>query len=116
MRLTKKSELLMSFFLENNYIRHVEESKTTNKILLELYEEILKANKYLHMIKNAKGNDFYNVKVKKITSVSQIPKPKNFNANSFPDKIRSHIDESINIETSYVFSLFDRNIKIYFLD
>ena len=116
MRLTKKSELLMSFFLENNYIRHVEESKTTNKILLELYEEILKANKYLHTIKNAKGNDFYNVKVKKITSVSQIPKPKNFNANSFPDKIRSHIDESINIETSYVFSLFDRNIKIYFLD
>jgi len=116
MRFTKKSELLMSFFLENNYILNVEETNQSNKILHELYEEIVKANKYLHMIKNAKGNDFYNVKVKKITSVSQIPKPKNFNANSFPDKIRSHIDESINIETCYIFSLFDRNIKIYFLD
>jgi hypothetical protein len=115
MKLTKKSEMLMSFFLENNYIHHIEKTDATNKLLIQLYQDIMNAYKYLQMIKRTKG-DFYNKKIKKITTVSQIPKPKFFNANSFPEKIREHIDESIIQEISYTFSLFDRNIKIYFLD
>jgi hypothetical protein len=116
MKLTKKSKLLMSFFLKNKYMQHSETKNATNKILYQLYDEILNAYKYLQMIKKTKGHYFYSVNVKKITSISQITKPKIFNANSFPEKIRTHIDESVILETSFTFSLSDREIKVYFLD
>jgi hypothetical protein len=48
-----------------------------------------------------------------MTSI-QIVKPQNFNANSFPEIIRTHIDEFSIYEINYSFSLFDRNIKIFF--
>jgi hypothetical protein len=44
MKLTKKSQLLMSFFLDNNYVHHEKQTKGTNNILYELYEELVKAN------------------------------------------------------------------------
>ena len=115
MKLTKKSKLLMSFFLNNNNIEHVEQTKKTDNILYELYKEFVNAKKYLNKLKKVKGIDFYKVDIKKITTISQIPKPKNFNSNSFPNKIREHIDELTILEISYSFSLFDRNIKFIFV-
>jgi hypothetical protein len=45
----------------------------------------------------------------------QITRPKNFNSHSFPEEIRKQIDELSVTELCYNFSLFNRNIKLYFI-
>jgi len=119
MRISNKSKLLMTFFTKNKYMEHIVQTKKTDTILTELYYEILDAYHFIQNIKlkgtkGIKSNSFYNVTIKKINHAYQISKPKNFNANSFPKEIRSHIDEASVTEISYTFSLFDRNIKLIF--
>jgi hypothetical protein len=114
MKITKKSKLLMSFFSKNNYIAPIFKTKTTDKIITELYYDILDAYNYLLTLKKTNENP-YNINTKKIFSFSQITKPKNFNSNSFPHTVRTYIDDSMMSEISYNFSLFEREIKIYFL-
>jgi hypothetical protein len=113
MKLSKKSKELMLFFTKNNHINKVVQTRKTNDIILELYKDIYNAYKYLNNLKQ-KGN-YYNITTKKIVSASQISKPQNFNSNSFPDIIRKHIDELSMSEIIYSFSLYDRNIKLYFI-
>ena len=115
MKISKNSNLLMSFFLENNYINHNKQTKKTNTILLELYNELIKAYNFLLITKKTNGDSFYNINISKITTVSQIPKPKNFNSKSFPNEIRKSIDDMSNLVISYTFSLFNRNIKVLFV-
>ena len=81
----------------------------TNKILLELYSEILKAYHYI------KKNQPRILSIKKIVNSIQITKPKNFNAKSFPEIVRNHIDEMIISEICYTFSIYDRQVKVYFM-
>jgi len=113
MKLSKKSKELMLFFTKNNHINKVKQTKHTNKIIIELYYDILNAYKYLMNLKQ-KGN-YYHVTTKKISTASQISKPQNFNSKSFPDLIRSHIDELAISEITYTFSLYGRNIKLFFI-
>ena len=114
MKLTKKSQILMSFFLNNNYVHHEKQTRDTNNILYELYEELIKANDFLNRIK--KEREFsYGVYIKKIANVSQISKPKFFNSDSFPERIRRDIDNKAVLEYSYTFSLFNREITIIFV-
>ena len=115
MKISKNSKLLMSFFLKNNYINHNKQTKKTNIILLELYNELIKAYDFLLSTKKTNGDSFYNINISKITSISQIPKPKNFNSKSFPNEIRKCIDDMSNLVISYTFSLFNRNIKLFFI-
>ena len=114
MKLTKNSQILMSFF-QNPIIHHPRQTKNTNNILIELYDDIINANKYLQYLKQTTNNNYYNIQIKKITNVSQVPKPNNFNANSFPEIVRKHIDQLSVYEISYTFSLFKRNITIIFI-
>ena len=93
MKLTKKSKQLMIFLTKNKYIHPLHNTKKTNAILKELYDDILNAYHFLLSIKQKKGN-YYNLKTKKITTASQITKPQNFNSKSFPDAVRTHIDEA----------------------
>lgn len=115
MKLTKNSKLLMNFFIKNNCVNHISQTKTTDGIIKELYNEMIHSYNYLIDLKRVKKDNFYNITIKKITSVSQIPRPKNFNANSFPEDVRNHIDHLSLTEISYTFSLFDRKITIYFI-
>jgi len=115
MRLTKNSKLLMSFFTKNKYINHIDQTKKTDQIIEMLYHDILNAYNYLLNIKQTRGSNFYNISTKKIHSSIQITKPKNFNSNSFPEEIRNHIDELSITELCYNFSLFNRNIKLFFI-
>ena len=115
MKLTKNSKLLMNFFIKNNCIEHISQTKNTDEIIKELYDEIINANKYLFDLKRVKKDNFYNISIKKITNVSQISRPKNFNSNSFPEDIRNHINELSLTEISYTFSLFDRKITLHFI-
>jgi hypothetical protein len=80
-----------------------------------LYHDILNAYNYLLNIKKTRGINFYNITTKKIHSSTQIIRPKNFSVNSFPEEVRKHIDELSLTEISYNFSLFNRNIKLYFV-
>ena len=115
MKLSKNSKLLMSFFIKNNCINHVSQTKTTDVITTDLYKEIIDSYNYLLNLKKNKRNNFYNIKIKKITNVSQISRPKNFNSNSFPEEIRNQIDHLSLSEISYTFSLFDRKIILHFI-
>jgi len=113
MKLTKKSKELMLFFTKNNHINKIKQTKRTDSIITELYRDIYTAYKYLQNLKQ-KGN-YFNITTKKISSASQITKPKIFNSNSFPEEIRKHIDELSMSEICYTFSLYGRNIKLYFV-
>jgi hypothetical protein len=115
MKLSKNSKLLMSFFIKNNCINHTSQTKNTDEITSALYNEIVDSYNYLLNLKKLKKNNFYNIKIKKITNVSQISKPKNFNSNNFPEEIRRQIDHLSLSEISYTFSLFDRKIALHFI-
>ena len=113
MKLSKNSKKLMLFFTKNKHINKVKQSKKTDTIITELYNNIYEAYQYLNSIKQ-KGN-YYHVTTKKILSASQITRPQIFNSNSFPEVVRNHIDEITASEISYTFSLYGRNIKVHFI-
>ena len=112
MNLSKQSRELMLFFSKNKNIllRDTNHSNKTKNILRELYNEIVEADNYAK-----KQINYKYIGSKKIQSVLQITKPQNFNSKSFPEIVRNHINESMIFELSYSFSLYDRNIKIYFI-
>ena len=113
MKLSKKSKELMLFFTKNNHINKVNQTKRTDDIITDLYKDIYNAYKYLNNLKQK--DKYFNISTKKISSAYQIAKPQNFNYNSFPEAIRKHINESTISEISYNFSLYGRNIKLYFI-
>jgi hypothetical protein len=115
MKLTKNSEFLLAFFTKNKCVHGAPQTKTTKELLIVLYHEIIKASNYVKKIKQERGSNFYDVKVKKINSVSQITRPKSFNSDSFPELVRKHIDELSLFELTYDFSLLDRKIKLHFI-
>jgi hypothetical protein len=114
MRLTKQSELLLSYFIKNKCVEFITQNKKTDKIFLILYNEIKEANKYIESLKK-RDDLFYRLQITEIHSSKQIAKPKTFPADWFPNQIRKHIDESIFTQLCYSFKLFGRKIQIYFL-
>jgi hypothetical protein len=115
MKLTKNSELLMSFFLERKCINHVQKTSKTEKILKHLYSDIKRADSFIKAQKTKEGDGFYKLIVTKIHGISQIPKPKSFNPSSFPEEVREHINKEMLFDLSYTFSLFGRVIKVHFI-
>ena len=113
MRLSKNSITLKDLLLENN-IEKDYLTKKTRSIVGILYNDILNAFHYLNWLKKKVGG-YYHVHLKKISTVNDIPKPKNFNSNSFPPEIRKHIDETMSSQIIYRFSLFERKIEICFI-
>jgi hypothetical protein len=115
MKLTKKSELLMSFLLDNKCIEPTKQSNKTKQIFTHFYKEIRDAEKYIEHMKRQMGKQFYNLQISEIDTFSQIPKPTTFPADGFPPEVRKHIDENITYQLSYFIPLLDRKIKIHFL-
>ena len=113
MKLSEKSKKLMLFFTKNNHIYPVKQNKKTISILKKLYYDIYNSYKYLLKIKQ-KGQ-YYTLSTKKLLSATQITRPQNFNSDSFPQLVREHIDNLAMSELVYTFSLYGRNIKIYFI-
>ena len=113
MKLSKNSKQLMLFFKNNKHINYIKQTQKTDNILTELYNDILNSYNFLIHLKNAKPN-YYNITVKKIQSAVEIKWPTNFSSNSFPPLVRKHIDEFSLTEITYHFSLFGRDIHIYF--
>jgi hypothetical protein len=57
----------------------------------------------------------YRLSIERITTIAEIPRPKLFNASSFPKEVRKHIDETMQMCFSYTFSLFNRELKVKFI-
>jgi hypothetical protein len=113
MKLLKNSKDLMLFFTKNKHINRVKQTKRTDSIITEIYNDIFNAYNYLNILKQK--SKYYNVSIKKIENTSHISRPKNFNSNSFPELVRKHIDELSLSEITYNFSLYSRNITVHFI-
>lgn len=108
MKLSKKSRELMLFFSKNKHLIYDKQTNKTAILLRELYNKINEAYNY-------SKNVHYRTYIKKLTTYSQIVKPFNFSAKSFPEIVIKHIDESMIAEITYSFSLQSRNIKVHFI-
>lgn len=115
MRITNKSKKLISFFHKYNCLPHIKQSKATNAIFKHFFHEIDAAFQFVSYTKSQMGSSFYKLKINKIDSVSQIPKPATFNTDAFPTEVRKHIDEYSLSSLTYTFHLFERVITIHFL-
>ena len=116
MNITKDSDKLLSFLIENdnninyNYHKPINKSKPIFKYIYE------KLNKAASLIKEVSASEII-----KITNPSQIVKPVNSNNQSFPVKIMDHINRQSKTQYLYIInsktsSLFSRTIKVYFVD
>ena len=74
MKLSKTSEILLSYFLENNCIKPDIQTKKTDTILLKLYDDIMEANLFLQKNSKLKSEILTGLQIKKITLKTQIPK------------------------------------------
>ena len=115
MKITKESQKLMSFFVDNNCLFPLKQTKKTDILLKKLYVEITQGVSYIQSLKTKNGLSFYKLKIEHISNVSQIPKPTTFPPNAFPSEIRTHIDEYSLSSITYSFHIFERNISILFL-
>jgi hypothetical protein len=107
MKFTKKSKDLLLFIKKNGFSTEETMTTKTKHILSNLFKELLTSN---HFVKNIK----YNYTIKNIQNATQIIQPKNFNAHSFPLLVRKYIDKNIMSEICYTFSMYEREIKVYF--
>lgn len=114
MKLTKDSTTLVEFFLKNKCINHVLPTAKTNKLLERFFHEIHSAKQYLESRKQ-QGVLNYSFTITKISTVSRIAKPTQFNSNSFPEIIREHIDNNSEYDICYTFSLLQREVTIHFI-
>ena len=115
MKFTKESEKLLSFFLNDECIDRSSLSEKMKNVLAGLHSDLLKADQYIHTLKKQMGPRFYSLKVTKISSAIQIPKPTSTSGKYFPSQIKNHVDNSSEMAFSYTFSLFHRTIKIHFI-
>jgi hypothetical protein len=111
MKLNKNSKELILFFTKNRHINKVTQTKQTENILVDIYNDICEAYHYSKKLRK----EHFNITTKKISNVSQIKRPKFFTSNSFPEEVRNHIDNKVVNEITYQFSIFERNIKIHFM-
>jgi hypothetical protein len=108
MKFTLKSKQLIQLFSVDMPSPSIMQFKT-QPLLFQLYNQIKEAEQYV------KSSLKYKYKTKHIKHSSNITKPKFFNAKSFPEVVREHIDNHMTSEISYSFSLQDRKIQIHFI-
>ena len=72
MKITNHSKLLMSFFLDNKCINHVERTNKTTNILKKLFKELKDAVAYIQSKKQNEGAHFYKIHIEKITNIIYV--------------------------------------------
>jgi len=115
MKITFESHKLMSFFVDNNCLDPVKQSKHTDNILEGIFKELLEGVNFVNLEKQRLKNSFYNPKITVIEHVKHIPKPTTFSVSGFPDIVRKTIDENSLSSVSYSFNMYDRKITIHFV-
>jgi len=112
MKISKHTKQMMQFYSENNHINISKQTSRTDNIIRDFYSDIYEAYKYLEGIK--KHKNYYTLTTRKIVG-EQIPMPKYFNANSFPEIVRDHIKQFCKTELKFSFSLYERDIQLIFV-
>lgn len=119
MKITYDSHKLMSFFVENNCLYPIKQTSATDHIFTQFFKEIINAvayiNKEKQILKQNKKQNFYKLQITSIENIKQIPRPKTFSVNGFPETARKVIDEYSLTSLHYSFMIYDRNIDIYFV-
>jgi hypothetical protein len=118
MKITYESHKLMSFFVENNCLIPVKQTKSTDTFFSYFFKELISAVDYINEQKRIfkqRKQAFYNLKITSIENIKQIPKPKTFSVDGFPDKARKTIDEYSMTSLHYSFTLYERAFNIYFV-
>lgn len=115
MKLTKESKQILNYLKNNTTQSDYNIQPHTLNIVHEVYDNILTASNYIAAEKKKAGKKFYNLSYEVIHTEKQIPKPKNFNYNSFPLQIRDQINNTSLNAIHYKFSLFERKINIIFV-
>ena len=118
MKITYESHKLMSFFVENNYMPPVKQTKTTDNFFSQFFTEIINAAAFIDeqkRISKQNKQPFYKLKVTSIDHIKQIPKPKTFSIHGFPVTARKTIDEYSLTSLHYSCQLYDREFDIYFV-
>jgi hypothetical protein len=113
MRITKKSKLLMEFFMKYQCIPHEKPKKTTKttKILFKkLFKEISESYERIGKTK------IMDPVMEKIQNVSDIPRPQQTSLDMLPSEIVNYIYAESVVKVSYSFSLFDKKIRVHFVD
>jgi len=105
----------MSFFVKNNCLKPIEQSKNTDHLLEGIFKELLDGVAFVDAEKQRLKLAFYNPKITVIEHVKQIPKPTTFSVSGFPDLVRKTIDENCLSAVSYSFNMYDRKINIHFV-
>lgn len=118
MKITYDSHKLMSFFVENNCLIPVKQTKTTDNFFSHFFTEIINAATFINeekRISKQKKQAFYKLRITSLDHIKQIPKPKTFSIHGFPDKARKTIDEYSLTSLHYSCHLYDRAFDIYFV-
>lgn len=119
MKLTRTSQSLMNYFnsIKEQCIKPIKFTKHTQDILEQLYDDIMDAHEQLQELKKMHkraNTTFYQVRINRITNVSQIVKPSTFLSNYFPANIRAHIGKHAMFTITYTFPVFDKKITVIF--
>lgn len=114
MKLTLISRDLLYYFANNNYFKHIKQTRETKMILKKLYEDLSNGFKLINNKKSSLKHNFYNLQIENITHVSQIKMPESFPINAFPDRIRTCIRDNVVSLLLYKIKMFERTIDIYF--
>lgn len=85
-------------------------SPTTKRVLLQLHEDLVEANRYVRSLKQRPR-----VSAVDIENVQQIPYPEIFPTSSFPPGIKSHIDLYSYQSVSITYRAVRRNITFHFV-
>jgi hypothetical protein len=115
MKLTKTTELLISFFVKKKCIDNIVQTNKTDLLLEKLYNEIDIATDYINSLKDSQGQAFYNLTIKEIKNANQIPKSFLMSGSSFPNEVKQHIAKKTVFELTYQFALLDKKFKFVFL-
>ena len=113
MKLTKNSELLLSFFIKKKCIKHLNQTPKTDAIIKKLYKSIYDAYKY---VKDLKGEIYEKKEIIEIKDEKDIPMSKKFRAESIPNEVLTHIKKHSKFTISYTFSLYNKKIKVNFIE
>jgi len=106
--LTKTSEELISFFIENNCINKFEKKIFKIKdFFLIFFDILIESFNYINKLN-------FEPLIKRINNKDNIPKPNNL-ISIIPTIVSEHIHNFLLYSFKYEFSLFNRNIIIYFI-
>jgi hypothetical protein len=111
---TNKSNIFVDFFLRNNTIPHLENQRDIHPILLELYEHLLDAEKWLQEEKQ-KDPDFYHLTMLKIKKEEDIPLSSHLKSKYVEHQVVDHIKKQSVFLSDYTINVLGKQIKIHFV-